>query len=172
VWRVTRRTNTPYAFGGDARARVTLVLRSRAPGEALPEASAQTADLGSNVIGQYPGRVLDLHGEAGQGSSFLDTAPLRRGLCCGTDMTETRERRAIERCLTDGAWHEREEIILRLMPDVNPAKAQRRASRASRLQRDRVIVGARQRVQEVRRIAVMTGVVEQDDDRYRTRPNS
>ena len=35
-------------------------------------------------------------------------------------MTETRERRAIERCLADGAWHEREEIILHAMPDVNP----------------------------------------------------
>ena len=87
-------------------------------------------------------------------------------------MTETRERRAIERCLADGAWHEREEIILRAMPDVNPAKAHRRASRASRLQRDRVTVGARQRVHDVLRIAVMTGVVEQDDDQYRTRPNS
>jgi hypothetical protein len=87
-------------------------------------------------------------------------------------MTESRERRAIERCLADGAWHEREEIILHAMPDVNPAQAHRRASRASRPQRDRVIVGARQRVHDVLRVAVRTGVVEQDDDRYRTRPNS
>jgi len=108
---------------------------------------------------------------AGQGSSFL-IRPCSGGVCCGTGMTETRERRAIERCLADGAWHEREEIILRAMSDVNPAKAHRRASRASRLQRDRVTVGARQRVNDVLRIAVMTGVVEQDDDRYRTRPNS
>jgi hypothetical protein len=87
-------------------------------------------------------------------------------------MTETPERRAIDRCLADGAWHEREEIILRAMPHVNPAKAHRRASRASRPQRDRVIVGARQRVDDVLRIAVRTGVVEQDDTRYRTRPNN
>ena len=68
----------------------------------------------------------------GKARSFL-IGPAPVGLCCGTGMTETRERRAIERCLADGAWHEREEIILHAMPDVNPAKAHRRASRASRL---------------------------------------
>jgi hypothetical protein len=49
-------------------------VRSAVEGTARGLAGGKRPDsgpLGPNVIGQYPGRVLDLHGEAGQGSFFL-----------------------------------------------------------------------------------------------------